>query len=173
MDEPRPFFSPDTRDCPSRDLKVMEQGVDQRSGPVSRSRMHDDPRRLVEDQQVIIFEEHFERNRLALELKRLRLRNIHGDLVTGFDLLAGPDDLIVDTNTPEFNEPLKPGAGHLSLPVDEKDVDPLGLFSGCHQEFRNHVRHTLLKSLGKMQSAKPRLPPRSRSTMLSLKAGPH
>jgi hypothetical protein len=39
--------------------------------------------------------------------------------------------------------------------VDKKHIQPLGLLSGGHHEFRNHVRHTLLKRLGEMQSKKP------------------
>lgn len=86
----------------------MEQGIDQRSGPVSRCRMHDDARRFVEDQQVLVFKKYFQRNRLALQLEWLRLRDIHRDLIARLDLLAGPDDLVIDPNASEFDEPLEP-----------------------------------------------------------------
>src|SRR4026209_1417407 len=90
MNEPRPFLSSDARTGAAGDLEVMEQGIDQRSGPVSRCRMHDDARRFVEDQQVLVFKKYFQRNRLALQLEWLRLRDIHRDLIGRLDLLAGP-----------------------------------------------------------------------------------
>jgi hypothetical protein len=46
---------------------------------------------------------------------------------------------------------LKPRARHVSFAIDEEDIKPLRLLTGSHHEFRDHVRHTLLKSLGKMQ----------------------
>jgi hypothetical protein len=34
---------------------------------------------------------------------------------------------------------LQGGPGHVSLTIDEKDVQPLRLFTGCHDKFGNHV----------------------------------
>src|SRR5215813_2369075 len=100
MNEPRPFFSPDARDRSTRHLKVMEQGVDERSGPVSRSGMHHNTWRFVENQQLIVFKEHFQWNRLALKFKGLGLWDIHRDSIAWFDLLTGPHDLVVDADAP-------------------------------------------------------------------------
>src|SRR5690242_853958 len=117
--------------------------------------MDDDAGRFVEHQQMLVFEQHFQWNSLALVFERLGLRHIHRDLVAWLDLLAGTNNLIIDADPPEFDQPLQSGTGHLALAVDEKDIEPLRLLTGCDEEFRNHVRHTLLKSLGEKQSARP------------------
>ena len=129
----------------------MEKGVDERSRPVTRRRMDNNSSWFVQDQKLIVFKKHLERDRLAFEFQRFRLRNIHRDLVARLDFLTRFDDLIVDADTPEFDQPLERRARHIPLTIDEKDIQPLRLLPSCDQEFRNHVRHTLLKSAAEMQ----------------------
>ena len=71
MDEAWPLLTTNRRDRPSGCLKVMQQGVDQRSRPVTRCRMHDDARRFVEDQQVLVFKKYLQRNRLASAVREV------------------------------------------------------------------------------------------------------
>ena len=44
---------------------MMNQRVDQGAGPISRRRMHDEPRLLVQRQHRVVLVENLERDRLA------------------------------------------------------------------------------------------------------------
>ena len=56
----RPFFSADTRQCRA----MVQQRVDQSVFGVSRSGMHRHAGRFVDDDQVVVFEKNLEWNRL-------------------------------------------------------------------------------------------------------------
>ena len=58
--------------------------------------------------------------------------------------MAWLDDLVIDPDTAQFNQPLQGRPGSVSLPTDEKDIQPLGLFSGRDEKFRNHIAYQLM-----------------------------
>ena len=68
---------------------MMDQRVDQRAGPVAGAGMHDQPGRLVDDDQLVILVEDVERDVLALRLGRLRLGQLDGDCLAGAQLAVG------------------------------------------------------------------------------------
>ncbi len=45
---------------------MAEQCVDQGVLPMTRARMNDEPRRLIDDNDIFVFEQNLERNRLRL-----------------------------------------------------------------------------------------------------------
>src|SRR5262245_59335297 len=53
---------------PGESGAMMKQGVDQSMRLVPGARMHDQPRRFVEHEQVVVFEENLERNFLGLSV---------------------------------------------------------------------------------------------------------
>jgi hypothetical protein len=71
---------------------VRDQRVDQRTGPVSRGRMHNETARLVEHDDGVVLVDDVERDRLRARCG-LRLRHRDGDRVIGADLAAGIADL--------------------------------------------------------------------------------
>ncbi len=71
---------------------MVDQRVDQRSGPVAGAGMHDEAGRLVDDDQVLVLEDDCERDRLALRHRRLGLRQAHRGAPTGDDLRLGIGD---------------------------------------------------------------------------------
>lgn len=147
---------------------MMQQCIDERPRPVAGSGVDDDSGRLVQDKQVIVLAQHLQRNRFALEFERFRLRDIHRDLVTGLDLVTRLDHLIVDPDSSGENEALQRRAGDIPFTIDKKDIKPFGLFSGCHQKFRDHDGPTLLKRFDGMQSMMTvNLPPDDMEVMLS------
>ena len=76
VDDPRPRHSADPAEPPGA---MVEQGVDQRAVEIAGGRMDDHPRRLVDDEQMIVLEDDVERDVLRLVMCRLGLGN--GDLV--------------------------------------------------------------------------------------------
>src|SRR5262245_47988177 len=106
MDQPRPFFSSNRRHRAAGRMKMMEQGIDQRSDPMTWRRMDYEAGRLIQEQQQVVLIEDLKWNRLAFEFQRLRFWNVKGDRVSRFDLLTGLDDLTIDSHTPLPNQPL-------------------------------------------------------------------
>ena len=60
---------------PGEACAMMKQGVDQSMRLVPGARMHDQPRRFVEHEQVVVFEENLERNLLGLRVNFTKRRN--------------------------------------------------------------------------------------------------
>jgi hypothetical protein len=46
--------------------------------------------------------------------------------------------MVVDPNATQLNQALERRAGDIPFPVDQKDVQPLWLFTGGHDEFGDH-----------------------------------
>ena len=57
-----PFFATDAR----QGRTMAEQSVNQSVLPMTSARMDDEPGRLIDDNDVLVFEENLERNRLPL-----------------------------------------------------------------------------------------------------------
>jgi len=70
---------------------MMKQGVDQSMRLVSGARMHDQPRRFVEHEQVVVFEENLERNLLSLRVNFTKRRNGQPNYIAGAHRLASTD----------------------------------------------------------------------------------
>ncbi len=81
VDDARTF---DAADAGEAYAAVGDKRVDERAGGVPRRRMHDQPRRLVDDDHVFVFVDDRKGNIFALRRAFLGLRN--GDLVA----IAGP-----------------------------------------------------------------------------------
>ena len=71
VDDPRPELGADAAEVRA----VIEQAVDERPGVMARGRMHDQPRRLVDHQDVGVFVQDVERNGFGLKPAGLRGRN--------------------------------------------------------------------------------------------------
>ena len=76
---------------PGEACAMMEQGVDQGVRLVSGAGMHDQPRRFVEHEQVVVFEENLERNFLGLRVDFTKRRNGQPNDIAGAHRLAGAD----------------------------------------------------------------------------------
>jgi hypothetical protein len=101
--------------------------------------MHNDSSGFVEDQNLFVLEEDFERNGFTPQLERFGFRDVHRDLIAGLDLLTRSHDLIVEAYPSELDEALQGRPRHISLTIDEKNVQPLRLFTGCDHKLGNHV----------------------------------
>ena len=83
VDDARPL---DAADAGKAGAAMVDQRVDQRAGPVAGAGMDDEAGRLVDDDQVVVLVEDVERDRLALRLGRLRLRQVDRHAVAGREL---------------------------------------------------------------------------------------
>ena len=70
---------PDAADPGEARAAMRQERVDERPLRVAGRRMHDHPRRLVDDDQVRVLEADVERDRLRLRLGGFGFRQEHGD----------------------------------------------------------------------------------------------
>ena len=89
---------------------VMEERVDERVLEVSRRRVHNHTGRLVDDDEVVVFEEYGERDCLRLRFESARSRYLDGNPVAGTNFVAWFGRLVVDAGVVVFDELLKKGA---------------------------------------------------------------
>ena len=68
---------------------MRNQGVDQRPGLVTRSRMDDHPLRLVDDDQIVVLVNDIERNGFPFGFGRYRWRHVDCDRIPGGDMVSG------------------------------------------------------------------------------------
>ena len=90
---------------------MMEEGIHQRTAPMTRRRMDDQAGWFIQDQQDVVFVENLEWDRFPFECQRLRFWNVEGNPVARPDLVAGLDDLTVDPNTSLLYKPLQCRSG--------------------------------------------------------------
>jgi hypothetical protein len=75
MDDPRPRDAADARKLATA---MVQQGVDQRTIGIARRRVDDQPRRLVDHDQVRVFVNDRQRNILGHRFRRRRFRHADG-----------------------------------------------------------------------------------------------
>ena len=115
-----------TPPMPDRSLAVGEHGVDERGRRVARRRMHRHPGRLVDHEQVAVFVDDVERD-------RLRLRDAIGvgagtrrdTLWPGFEPQAGLRRRTVDLDVSVVDQPSHTRAREPGQPARDEHVEPL------------------------------------------------
>ncbi len=97
--------------------------------------MHDEPRRLVDDDEVGVLEHHVERDVLRRDRGVLGGRKIDGDRGAGVDAVAGIADRgAVDRDATRQDQRLVARARQLGHAASQHAVEPLaGLLGGDHQ----------------------------------------
>ena len=89
MDDAGPHHAADAR---QRGAAMGDQRVDQRACVVAGGRMHHHADRLVDDDQVLVFKDDIERDRLAAGLGRSGRRHVDPHALAGAQFRAGIDD---------------------------------------------------------------------------------
>src|SRR6516225_4925446 len=79
MDNSRPAYPADAREAVA---KVGDQGVDERASPIAWGGMHDEPRRLIDNEQLFILVNDRERDVLRFRLSRHRRGYVERDRCT-------------------------------------------------------------------------------------------
>ena len=116
-----------------------EQGVDQRVLLMARAGMHDQPGRLVQDEQVVVLKQNLERHllRLGFDFFEGRLRQFHG--IARAHEIARPRRLSVQPNESPANQRLQTRPGKIDEFESEKTVQPQTGAFARHVE-RDHDR---------------------------------
>ena len=96
---------------------MAKQRVDQSVFALTCTRVNGKASRFIDNDQIIIFEENLERNRLWSDLDLLERRLAEINLVTGSDNLPRARPLLIEPNEPAANQLLKtrPGIFRKSL----------------------------------------------------------
>jgi len=82
-------------------LQVVRECIDQRAGIVAVPRVDDEPCRLVDDHQYLIFVDDIQRNGLGDDLElMLGTAQLKGDDVEGLDAVVALDGLVADEDIP-------------------------------------------------------------------------
>jgi hypothetical protein len=126
VNNPRAFFPPDA----GKIAAIGEQRVHQRVLLMPGARVHDDSGRLVQDEEIVVLENHIERDlfRERVDLLDFRFAQFHG--VAGADEVAGPRDFPVHGHEAVADEGLEPGAGEGGERLGEDAVEALaGVFA--------------------------------------------
>lgn len=99
-----PFFSAD----PGQRRAVTEQRIDQGVFALTRARVNGKPGRFINNDDVIVFEEGVERNRLRPHIDLLCRWLPQTNFVTASDDLPRPGGLLVEPDAPAADQLLKP-----------------------------------------------------------------
>ncbi len=86
---------------------ALEQSVDERARCLTRCRMDDDPRRLVDNQQMRILVDDGERNLLRGQLLGRELRHVGLDRLPSRELIALRSPLAIHLDRARGEEPLR------------------------------------------------------------------
>jgi hypothetical protein len=109
----RPLHPADARETVAA---MGNQRIDQRAAGMPRGRMHDEPRRLVDHDQLVVLEHDLERDVLARGLRLLGLRHVHHDRVARVDPLARiADRAAADRDLAVEDQRLETGARQLGM----------------------------------------------------------
>lgn len=108
----------------------MQERSDERSGVVPGSRMNNHSRRLVDDSDVRILVENFERNFLRLNTRRWRRRNFNGYGFARGDAVRWLPGNSIDRNATFIHECLDVRSAHLRKMGGEKAIEALALMIG-------------------------------------------
>ena len=112
-----------------------DERVGQRAGPVAGGRMHDEPGRFVDDDELGVLEHHVECNVLGRDRGVLGGWKLEHDAVPGVDAMTGIADRgAVDRDATRQDQRLVARARQLGHAVSQHAVEPLaGLLGGHHQ----------------------------------------
>ena len=105
MNNSGPFFPAD----PGKVLAMGQQGIDQSVLLMPGAGMDDQPGRFVHDEEIVVFEQDFERDRFRLRFDFLELGLGQLDGVARTDEVAWPGDFAVEFNESVPDQGLKAG----------------------------------------------------------------
>src|ERR1700682_893660 len=115
--------------CPGAPRRTTaEQAVDQRPGRMAGPRMDDDPRRLVDDDQVLVLVEHAKIHWFGFEPGRRRGRHFPAEAIAGATTPRRARPSIVEANVPVDDEPVHlaaalSGEQHGQVLIQSRGVD--------------------------------------------------
>lgn len=121
MDDPRPFLAADHRKI----FAVGQERVHQRVLLMPSAGMNHEARRLVQDDEIVVFEKNIERHRLRLRVDLGHFRFAHFDDRSRPHGIARPRRFSVHGHEVFSNEGLKSGPRKGGECLGEKSIQPL------------------------------------------------
>ena len=86
---------------------VVEERVDQSVFAMTSTRMNDKPRRFIDDDEIVVFEEYLKRDHLWQRLDLFQRRLAELNLIATSNNLAWPAGRVVESNKPVADQLLK------------------------------------------------------------------
>ncbi len=130
MHDPRPLFSANSGEIPA----MVKKRIDERMLLMAGSGMDDESGRLVDDEQVLVFEKNAQRNVFRGQIDFLRRWLIQFDPVSRPNSLTWARRLPIQPNEPIADQLLEPGARVLRERAGQEKVQTLPGFLGRHDE---------------------------------------
>src|ERR1700693_3643473 len=134
MDDAGAQLPPDARKI----ANVMEQGIDEGPGAGPGRWVHDESRRLVEREEVLVLVEHGEGNRLGLEGDGAGLRYLDLDFLARANLVRPLSRDSGHARRAFLDQPLDPGPRQVRANGREKQIEPRPLGGLADFEATNH-----------------------------------
>ena len=117
-----------------------DQRVDQRAGLVAGGGMHDQPLRLVDDDDVVILEHDIERDVLAFRLGGDRRRHVDCDRIARSDMISGVANGIgADPDLPGQDQRLQPRARQRGAAHRQHAVEPHRALIALHHHVQRDI----------------------------------
>ena len=127
---------PDAADARQAVAAMGDERVDERAARMPRRRMHDEPCRLVDHDEVVVLVDDRERDRLRLRLGRRRRRHDERDARPGARLERRiAHDSIIDGDAPVADQRLQAAAREVGKGARQDAVKPVGRAILRHDEF--------------------------------------
>src|SRR5437667_2091871 len=103
MNDARTLFPADSR----QRRTVVEERIDESVFAMTSTRMNDKPRRLIDDDEIVVFEEYLERDHLWQHLDLFQRRLGQLNLVAASNNLAWPAGRVIESHEPIAHQLLK------------------------------------------------------------------
>ncbi len=120
--------------------KVELQRADERAGPVTPRRMHDHAGRLIDDDEVLVFEEDFERNLLGPRRLAGNFRQDHPHSLPSTDAVGRLAAVVVDQHTSGRDDSPQMSPAIVVKMQRKHYVQTLAGLAGIDDELDGHVR---------------------------------
>lgn len=133
MDDSGTQFPTNGRKFAAR-AKFVQQGVDHSSGFHARAGMNDHARGLVDDDEVLIGVEDFERDGFGLRVHRRWRRNFDCDGIAGFDTMGALGWRAIHAGVTVIEQRLDAGAAEVGKMRGQETIEPLAGFFGGNDE---------------------------------------
>ncbi len=121
---------------------VVQHGVDQGAGAIPHGGVHDQPRRFVQAEEILVFVEDFERDVLRLDFRAhfLRRRFLRAYLVARADARGGLGGRAIDLDQPRGDGALPARAAEVGPGLGQPAIEARGgLFGGFAPGWCAHV----------------------------------
>src|SRR6185295_5717438 len=118
---------------------VVQERVHERAGGVAGRRVHDEPRGLVDREDVLVLVEDREGDRLGFDRDGPRLGHVHLDVLSGADHVRPLGGHSLEADGALSDQLLDPGPGKVGAGGDQEEVETRALGRDSDSKSADHA----------------------------------